>query len=77
MSEDQKKQHLEKQLWKIVNKLRGKMDTDDCRDYILGFIFHKYLSREMEMYANEILQLDGLAYKSIETHKDAGLYRSH
>ncbi|TSE05866.1 type I restriction-modification system subunit M [Aquimarina algiphila] len=74
MSEDQKKQHLEQQLWKIANELRGKMDADDFRDYILGFIFYKYLSRKMELYANEILQPDGLEYGSIEDHKEAESY---
>ena len=36
-----KKQQLETQLWNIANTLRGKMDADDFRDYILGFIFYK------------------------------------
>ena len=43
MSEDQKKL-LEQQLWNIANTLRGKMNADEFRDYILGFIFYKYLS---------------------------------
>ena len=43
MSEAHKKQ-LEQQLWNIANTLRGKMDADEFRDYILGFIFFKYLS---------------------------------
>jgi type I restriction enzyme M protein len=43
MSEDHKKQ-LEAQLWNIANTLRGKMNADEFRDYILGFIFYKYLS---------------------------------
>ena len=46
MAED-KKQQLEQQLWKIADTLRGKMDADDFRDYILGFIFYKYLSEKM------------------------------
>jgi type I restriction enzyme M protein len=54
MSEDQKKQ-LEQQLWNIANTLRGKMNADEFRDYILGFIFYKYLSEKMELYANGIL----------------------
>ena len=41
MSEDQKKQ-LEQQLWNIANTLRGKMNADEFRDYILGFIFYVY-----------------------------------
>ena len=40
----EQKQKLEQQLWNIANTLRGKMDADDFRDYILGFIFYKYLS---------------------------------
>ena len=43
MSEAHKKQ-LEQQLWNIANTLRGKMDADEFRDYILVFIFFKYLS---------------------------------
>ncbi len=46
MSSDDKK-GLEKQLWNIANELRGKMDADEFRDYILGFIFYKYLSKKI------------------------------
>ncbi|WP_282036196.1 type I restriction-modification system subunit M [Saccharicrinis aurantiacus] len=55
MSEDQKKQ-LESQLWGIANLLRGKISADDYRDYILGFIFYKYLSEKQYIYANGLLQ---------------------
>lgn len=65
MSEDQKKQ-LEQQLWNIANTLRGKMNADEFRDYILGFIFYKYLAEKMEIYANSILKPDGIKYKSIQ-----------
>jgi type I restriction enzyme M protein len=54
MSEEQK-QLLEKQLWGIANLLRGKISADDYRDYILGFIFYKYLSEKQYLYANELL----------------------
>ena len=64
MSEDQKKQ-LEQQLWNIANTLRGKMNADEFRDYILGFIFYKYLAEKMEIYANGILKTDGIKYKTI------------
>ena len=36
-------QQLQKQLWNIANTLRGTMGADEFRDYILGFIFFKYL----------------------------------
>ena len=61
MSEDQKRQ-LNQQLWNIANTLRGKMDADEFRDYILGFIFYKYLSEKMELYANDILKEDKTKY---------------
>lgn len=71
MSEDQKKQ-LETQLWNIANTLRGKMNADEFRDYILGFIFYKYLSERMNLYANEILKEDGITYDSINENTDEG-----
>jgi type I restriction enzyme M protein len=64
VSEAQKKQ-LEAQLWNIADTLRGKMDADEFRDYILGFIFYKYLSEKMEDYANDILAEDSLSYFDI------------
>lgn len=70
----EQKAKLEQQLWNIANTLRGKMDADDFRDYILGFIFYKYLSQKMEMYANQILKPDGLDYASVENHKESTAY---
>lgn len=64
MSEEQKKL-LEQQLWNIANELRGKMNADEFRDYILGFIFYKYLSEKMEIFANDILSPDNLTFKDI------------
>ena len=72
MSEDQKKQ-LEQQLWNIANTLRGKMDADDFRDYILGFIFYKYLSEKMELYANNILKEDKINYLDIDEDNPQGI----
>ncbi|WP_010520900.1 type I restriction-modification system subunit M [Aquimarina agarivorans] len=59
MSEEQKKL-LEIQLWNIANELRGKMDADEFRDYILGFIFYKYLSEKQYLYANELLETEDI-----------------
>jgi type I restriction enzyme M protein len=61
-------QNIKAQLWNIANTLRGKMDADDFRDYILGFIFYKYLSTKMELYANEILAPDNLSFDQVEGH---------
>jgi type I restriction enzyme M protein len=71
MSEDQKRV-LEQQLWNIANTLRGKMGADEFRDYILGFIFYKYLAEKMELYANTILEQDGISYKDIDENTEEG-----
>ena len=57
MTEDQK-QKLQKRLWSIANELRGKMDADEFRDYILGFVFYKYLSEKQHLYANSLLETE-------------------
>lgn len=54
MSENQKKQ-LEQKLWDIANTLRGRINADEYRNYILGFIFFKYLSEKQHLYANSLL----------------------
>ncbi|MGJ3236301.1 type I restriction-modification system subunit M [Marivirga sp.] len=68
----EEKHRLEQQLWNIANTLRGKMDADDFRDYILGFIFYKYLSKKMDLYANAILKPDGLSYDDIDEESSQG-----
>ena len=72
MSEEQKKM-LEQQLWNIANTLRGKMNADEFRDYILGFIFYKYLAEKMEIYANSILQQDQIQFRDIKEDTPEGL----
>lgn len=71
------KQLLEQKLWDIANTLRGKMGADDFRDYILGFIFYKYLSEKMHAFADKILKPDGILYADIkESSKDGKEYLS-
>lgn len=71
MGEEQKKL-LEQQLWNIANTLRGKMDADEFRDYILGFIFYKYLSEKIENYANDLLDGDNISYTQIDENSEDG-----
>ncbi|EMI55094.1 type I restriction-modification system subunit M [Rhodopirellula sallentina] len=71
MTEEQKR-ILERQLWAIADTLRGKMNADEFRDYILGFIFYKYLSEKMHIYANEILAEDGIDYLDINEESEDG-----
>lgn len=64
---DKHKAQLEAQLWNIANTLRGKMNADDFRDYILGFIFYKFLSEQLENYVNDKLlqDEDGFLYDAL------------
>lgn len=71
MSDSHKKQ-LEQQLWNIANTLRGKMNADEFRDYILGFIFYKYLSEKMHLYANKLLKEDGIKFEDIDENSEEG-----
>jgi len=71
MTEEQKKK-LEQKLWDIANTLRGKMNADEFRDYILGFIFYKYLSERLYLYANSILVEDGIDFSDIDEGSEEG-----
>ena len=58
-------QKLGKTLWAIANNLRGIMMADDFRDYMLSFLFWKYLS---DNYINAAQKELGPDYP--ETPKD-------
>jgi type I restriction enzyme M protein len=61
MSEYQRK--LETKLWAIADELRGNMDANEFKNYMLGFIFYKYLSEKIEIYLNQELKEDGVTFK--------------
>ncbi|SUZ33982.1 putative type I restriction enzymeP M protein [Roseibaca ekhonensis] len=69
MTEEQKKR-LETQLWNIANELRGKMDADEFRDYILGFIFYKYLSEKQNLFAGKLLETEDVKSYADVTDED-------
>ncbi|WP_339541315.1 type I restriction-modification system subunit M [Pseudomonas sp. RA_5y_Pfl1_P24] len=49
---------LGKTLWNIADQLRGAMNADDFRDYMLSFLFLRYLSDNYEMAAKKELGKD-------------------
>ena len=61
---------LSSQLWSISNDLRGGMDANEFRNYILGTIFYRYLSERTELYMKEILQQDNLSYEEAFSNAD-------
>ncbi len=71
MTEEQRRQ-LQQQLWNIANTLRGKMNAYEFRDYILGFIFYKYLSEKVERFADSILEQDQLKFAAIDEQTAEG-----
>ena len=58
-------QRLRSQLWTVANALRGNMSASDFMYFSLGFIFYKYLSEKIELYANEILEEDQVTFKEV------------
>ncbi|MCD4655286.1 type I restriction-modification system subunit M [bacterium] len=56
IKQDQKE--LGKTLWSIANNLRGAMNADDFRDYMLSFLFLRYLSGNYETAAKRELGRD-------------------
>ena len=67
MSREEKQQtqqaELQKQLWSIANTLRGNMDANDFKNYILGLIFYRYLSENLVNYVERtLLKDDGITY---------------
>ncbi len=57
MTENNQKQ-LGKTLWAIADQLRGAMNADDFRDYMLAFLFLRYLSDNYEQAAKKELGRD-------------------
>ena len=55
---EQNQQQLGKTLWGIADQLRGSMSADDFRDYMLSFLFLRYLSDNYEAAAKKELGPD-------------------
>ena len=49
------KQQLAAKIWASANQMRSKIEANEYKDYILGFIFYKYLSEKIHFTANKIL----------------------
>ena len=45
------KQQLASRIWMSANKMRSKIEANEYKDYILGFIFYKFLSDREEQFA--------------------------
>lgn len=59
------KQELAGKIWTLANDLRGKVSAATYKDYMLGFLFYKYLSDREESYL-----IDKLEYEKDELAKE-------
>ncbi|EGJ6169256.1 SAM-dependent DNA methyltransferase [Escherichia coli] len=41
------KQQIAAKIWESANQMRSKIEVNEYKDYILGFIFYKYLSDQL------------------------------
>ena len=47
------KQQLANKIWESANKMRSKIEANEYKDYILGFIFYKFLSDQEVKFLKE------------------------
>lgn len=53
------KHQLASTIWESANQMRSKIEANEYKDFILGFIFYKYLSeRELDLFRKEKLSED-------------------
>ena len=74
MSREEKQQsqqaELQKQLWSIANSLRGNMDANDFKNYILGLIFYRYLSENLVNYVENVMLRNKMKYADMFKDKE-------
>lgn len=64
MENNEKK--LEAALWGCADELRGKMDANEYKDYILGLLFYKYLSDKLLNKVEELLGESDLTLEEMQ-----------
>ncbi len=57
------KQQLAAKIWESANQMRSKIEANEYKDYILGFIFYKFLSEQELKFARK----EGLTEKDIKS----------
>ena len=75
---------LHKTIWKIANDLRGSVDGWDFKQYVLGFLFYRFISENLTNYINELEPDENFDYARIsdeqaeygraDTLKEKGFY---
>ena len=52
-NKEREREELHKTIWKIANELRGSVDGWDFKQYVLGLLFYRFISENIENYVNE------------------------
>lgn len=75
---------LHKTIWKIANDLRGSVDGWDFKQYVLGFLFYRFISENLTNYINELEPDESFDYATLsdeqaeygraDTLKEKGFY---
>lgn len=66
------KQQLASRIWASANQMRSKIEANEYKDYILGFIFYKFLSDHEEQFArSQGLDEQGMRDELRETNAEA------
>ena len=76
------KQQLASTIWESANQMRSKIEANEYKDFILGFIFYKYLSdkevrffRDNDMTDEDIAQVDGTDEETVAfTQNELGYF---
>lgn len=55
------KQQLASKIWEAANKMRSKIEANEYKDYILGFMFYKFLSDKQELTLKNMGFVDDLS----------------
>lgn len=61
--QQEQQRELHTRLWAIANDLRGNMEANEFKNYILGLIFYRYLSEKIENRAKDLLSEDNVSYE--------------
>lgn len=69
------KQQLASKIWQSANNMRSKIEANEYKDYILGFIFYKFLSeKEEEVYIKDNGTREGIEEYLVETDLETVKY---
>lgn len=69
------KQQLASKIWQSANNMRSKIEANEYKDYILGFIFYKFLSeKEEEVYVKDNGTREGIEEYLVESDLETVKY---